>query len=622
MKYPVIGIESITGFTDSIIGETTDRTVKREFRYTLDAVNYTEWIPLTVDNVTNIPIQSNYYFQSEFRYTRTGTDNTDLITFNWVRLDYTTTVECKSTHYFDVSIYKYFFDCFSHEKIKGWCVSVLKKLYHPGILPNLMTRGSSRNRNQEDRDFIDFWSTISCFFSLIVNHARAFSNIYDDKRLLKRYLQQQDITIQNNQELTQLQYLTRNLYREVSHRGSINIFKKSTTTPNGEFLRLIQYDDRVDEFIFESAYYIWNLDVHSPIYKGIHPEQAFKAYSRNIDLSKYPLINSDKISIQLEGDEEVIKIQGVLDETKAGIGFVDPSNLTESEISKLFNIDPRLSYELSFMVRGNARFTVKGYGYSSALTTTHPTSISPIGYGNSAITQQKVVDNGEWYWVRVILHSFDQLATNDPEIKDTSLGVGNNLRIPRIMCKAGFEITIDRTGMINQEPTVSNVEVSIEAGQSKIITYADISADFQDIEGNNYNAIRIDDVTVSETGNLYHNGVAVSVFPHNVSIEDIINEKLVYIDNSPDVSNFDIDITFTPLDDYPGISSDEDFLLIKNINFKLLKRDYDIGVVNGIPLIETWMIDRSGKSKSDTDTFIKNTLIPYNILNYNNLINE
>lgn len=622
MSSPIIGIDRFTGFTDEVVGETLHRTLRREFRYTLDAVNYTGWMPLDGTNVTTIQIQPNYYFQAEYRYTRTGSTSGGLIIFNWVRLDYETSVDCIKSHYFDLSIYKYFYDCMDHNDIKSWCVNVLKKLYFPGVLPISMTRGENRNRNQEDRDFIDFWSTISCYFSLVVNYARSFGKIFTDHRLLRRFLQQQDLIVGARESLEDLQYLARNTYSEFSKRGTIHISEVNENKPDGELLRLIQYDSRIDEFIFESSYYLWNLDEHSPMYKGIYPTQCFKGYSKGeIELANYPIINPTKVSLVPEGYETVMKITGVENGEVAGIGFDNPNTPTVDDIGFLFNVDARLTYELSFMVRGNARFSVRGYGYSSAITKAHPTLIVPEGIGNTAILQQRVVDNGEWYWVRVLFYSFDELSTGTPDMRQTSLGVGNNLRIPRIMVKAGFEISVDRRTLIHQNPTVSNMHIEMIAGQSRVIQLSDLNQDFNDMDGEVLYAVTINSVDPNPTGGLFLDGTEV-VTPQDISLVDVVAQKLVYVDSSPDNTNIYIEIKFTPITGSPRDSLDNDYLLIKNINFKLAKREYGIGVTNGIPLVETWMVNRSGRSKGEIHSTISNSLIPYNMLNYNNLIDE
>lgn len=628
MDFPVDGINSLTGFTEGVEGETVDRFFNREFRYAIDAINFTDWIDLNNTNLQSIPIETTDFFQAEFRYTRAGTDNTGLLTFNWVRLNYTTTLECRDHPYFDKSIFKYFFECPEEEDIRTWCISVLRKLYFPGIVPLTLIRNENRNLNKEDKDYIAFWKTVACLFSIIVNYGRSFEKLNTDQRLMSRYLENQDIIVSKDQTIEDLQYLMNNLYDEIRQRGTVNIASKKDISNgkyvDGELLRLIEYDDRCDELIFDITRLGWILDIHSPMYRGIAQDHAIKGYetSNVLSLSNYPLINGDKVSIIDESGEKIIKITGVADNTKAGIGFVDFANPTLNEKGFLFNIDPFLDYEISFMVRGDAPFTVGAYGYNLALVSTNPDTINPLNNTNFAIVKQKVPIEGDWFWVRVILFNNNQVSSLSSEVRNTSLGLGNNLRLPSSLCKAAFEITLDRTTGSNQDPTVSDHSIGIKAGNSRVITVDDIKQSYQDIEGDPYYAIRITGLTNFNTAELLLNGVSIQPIdlPLEVTIEDIALGKLVFSEQGPLSNDYTASIVFTPLDNQPIQSTVNDILYLKNIKFKLLNRDYGICPVNGIHLAEGWLKNRSGKDNRVIDSVIRNSLIPYNVSSYNNYL--
>jgi len=51
---PVIGIQSISGYTDVVLNETGARFFTREFRFSRNGVTYSDWIVLIDANLINV----------------------------------------------------------------------------------------------------------------------------------------------------------------------------------------------------------------------------------------------------------------------------------------------------------------------------------------------------------------------------------------------------------------------------------------------------------------------------------------------------------------------------------------------------------------------------------------
>lgn len=645
MEYPIKGIEAITGYTEGTTGVTGTRLFGRDFRYTLDGINFTEWITLTELNLQAIPIAPEHEFQAQFRYTREGTDDTGNLTFKWLRLDYDTTVNCAvGGSYFDGSIFSYFLDCACEDiQTKKWAINVLNKVYKPGVVSKSMTRGENRNLNFEDEDYIAFWNTVTCFFAMHVNYARGFEQLPNDQRLLLAYLTNQAYIPNRDQSVADLQEVMKNIYAYMRHRGtpSIGNLKSRGATIDGELPNLVQYDEVRDEFLLDYSKLIWQLDRHSPMYKGIDLYHCRKSYQRSINdlgetgLDNYPIlpngttevVNTGDIlsltpSIDGSADENVIRISGVLDGQKGGIGFVDGANPTDLERETLTSVDPRLTYEISFLAKGAAPFSVGAYGFSSSGAQAAVDTVSPGVQTNYAITKQKLANPSQWYYVRVLIQPGGAPFTGEEK---TSLGIGWNLRMPEIVTKLGFEISVDRTdSSSNQDPTVLDNTISIQDSDLRILRVEDFINGLNDVEGDPPTAIRIDGISVASGtgtyGALTWDGVNIQeTLPQTIPLEDIANELLTYKDTAGDVPQ-DIEIDFQVLDNQPQPTSDFATLLIKDVTFKLATRPYGVGVVNGVNLVETWVRNRSGRAEDEINQIIKQSLLPYNVRNKNNFL--
>lgn len=463
---PITGLSAISGYTEMVSGETGTRLFDRYFRYSLDGINWTINIPLSNSNLSAIPIDPTYDFFIEYKYVRIGADTTGLLVFDSVNLDGTYVAkDCGIV--FDQSVFKYFFDCCCNEDTLKWCVNVLEKVYRPGIVARSLIRGENENANQEDRDYIDFWRSISCYFGLFVSYARKFETIPTNRTLLLIYLKQRGVYVCEDMSLSELNYIMSNFWDEMRHRGTALIAIKNGELVNGtpkpvdgELLRLVCYDDSCDEFLFGISEFNrigWVVNEWSPMWQGITDQNQFiKLFEKNksvIDLSNYPLLNAGNVSIVNDTvpDTIITSPVGTMEIAvppagqKAGIGFTTP------DFDKSSNIDPGLSYELSFYVKsisGLPKISVGLFGYGTANTVKdlRDVKISAImPPSNDMIVEELIPTVGVWYHVRCILHPSTHLYNTDVEITTPSFGVGNNLKSTDNVCKIIPEIVLDNT---------------------------------------------------------------------------------------------------------------------------------------------------------------------------------
>lgn len=374
-EVPIIGIVTLLSFVDITTGEVGGKYFNKTFRYSVDGVNFSDYILLTDENIQGIEINATDTLIIEYVYQRSGIDESGSLTFDSVTLE-GQFVEVICGEAYQRSMFNDYFNCNNLCSL-NWSINVLEKLYKKGILPNYIERGSS-DSNLQDRDFIDFWRSITHYFGLFVCLARTFGEFYSNEDLLKNYLEQRNLFFCNTTDYQSLYYLMQKYYDEVRQRGTIQIIKEKNVTDfigdtdcdesvsvsqslsqsqeeegnkyvDGELLRLICYDI-TDEFLFnlcKSHKIGWNVGNSSPLYTGLSDQNNInKSYedSQDIeDLSKYPLINESNCSLAIDGDKQTLLISNVLSGEVAGVGALD--------FSKAIKIDPQLDYEITFVVK-------------------------------------------------------------------------------------------------------------------------------------------------------------------------------------------------------------------------------------------------------------------------------
>lgn len=472
-EIPVVGIDELTSFSDSVSGETGTRFFIKYFRYSIDSINFTDWIELTDLNLADVSVSLFDLFFIEYKYERGGSDTSGLLTFNSISLVGTYSEEEISDGYKN-SIFYDLIGAFYDIDILTWYTNVLRKFYDYGIVPKFIER---KNFDYElDRDYIDFWRVSCRFFATIVSFARKLENFKDNEELLKKYLSQRGLYFCNEDTLySELLYLMRNYYDEIRQRGTQQIYKKKGTVlgsddledfsvsfsysesvsdlpdsalptkqVNGELLRLICYNSLCDEFIFNlrrREHFGWIIGSHSPLFRGLtYSLGVNKAYEQSrdiIDLDLYPLRRPEYITRYFEDNKWSIRISNIPYLNSSGIG--QPGNSVSSYEDYLINVDPSLDYEITFWVKSNNlvnnfTFGCRAYdrfGNENSLVSV----VSGLDTDDKFFQKTTLSKEDTWYFVRGIIYNKDKELL-DTDLGSTNLGIGENLKFTNLdQCK-------------------------------------------------------------------------------------------------------------------------------------------------------------------------------------------
>jgi len=83
---PIYGVIRLQSFTDTTVGETTDRYFYKEFSFSTDGIIFSDWVELTDSNLEKLEVEPKNSLYINYRYTRTGSDSTGDLIFNDVVL--------------------------------------------------------------------------------------------------------------------------------------------------------------------------------------------------------------------------------------------------------------------------------------------------------------------------------------------------------------------------------------------------------------------------------------------------------------------------------------------------------------------------------------------------------
>lgn len=424
---PIMGVTTVSGYTDELLGVTGTRFFTKEFKYSTNGITYSDWLELSDAVLQNTFIAETDIFAIQYRYTRVGTDTTGILTFISISL-LGEIVEVPNPKIFTDLYFNKFFN-YNDSSVLNWSLNVLDKLYKRGIIANYMDRGEVTN--EEDDDYLALFGALTHFFAILVRYAREFRDFTLNESLLFEYLKQKNIFLCDDISLSDLQDILSNLYLNFLERGT-NVITKATgvdgRTFDGELLRLLCKDD-LDEFLFgliETEKTIWNINNNSPLYKGTKAAvNLIKAYEFEQDvqvLVNYPLIESSYITKYTDTPKEVIRILNAAGTVVSGIG--DAENQ-----SKLILIDSRVSYEITFQVEqailgDYLHLKVNLYDKDEVLLTDSPISAIDGSLTSLAIDDESLNKNDEYYLIRVIL--FNNIAVFDAK-HSLDIGFGNHL---------------------------------------------------------------------------------------------------------------------------------------------------------------------------------------------------
>jgi len=437
---PVVGIISLSSFMDTTVGETGSVYFTKTFRYSTNAgLTWSSWLDLTTINIQNIVIERVDYFIIEYRYKKVGVPDTlefDNVTLqgNFSPLTYPV---------FDSMV---FHDYFTPNDINvlRWAINVLEKLYKDGVIAKYI----QRNRGTDDKDFVSYWFTITHFFAILVYYARGFEHIPNSIRLMKEFVKGRDLYMRGNPDVEELYYVYNNYIAEIQKRGSEEIYL-SDADSDGELLRLLDYIE-IDEFLFAfttCGELGWCIGQSSPLYDGAdNIANLIKGYEFTedvVDLSKYPLINEDCISL-VSG---AIQITNVPDGEVAGIGLstvqiveggystylFDDTPLSDDtylsgeafiyyeggigidliypeDLEKAVVIDSSLAYEVSFRVEKSEGVPDLTFGVSvfdANRESAYTERITDNFIDNRFFSVKTLNKTGTEYWVRGVIHAYN-----------------------------------------------------------------------------------------------------------------------------------------------------------------------------------------------------------------------
>lgn len=462
-QVPIVGLLALTDFTDVVVGETATKFFNKTFRYSVDGINWSPWVPLTTANVQAIVVNPTSAFMVEYRYQRIGTDPAGDLQFNSVTLE-GSQADIKCGPIFDDSVFAQFFNCVDIDVMR-WCLNVLEKMYVTGIVPQFITRGDTSNLNGVDQDYLDFWRSIACYFALFVKYARTFESYQNNEFILAKYLENRGLFLCDDTSHQDLLHLMNNFWDEMRHRGlPLMLIPKGAPTSNnvvkqvdGELLRLLCHE-MCDEFVFSYTApqnMGWTVQSSSPLFTGMYAHHnAHKGYDKGgqnlseipypIDLTQYPLDNGGLVSVENQVDRQGNPIKAIqiapTGGLKAGIGPASGGyNIDQQTREMGIVFDPCTDYEITFMVKYSGEVTMDFAFYSYVHDGINPLTmyradgtLNPPAIANHFLYEYDLFFNllpDTWYLMRGIVYGvFSPLRHDNAKYLDSAPGIGWNLK--------------------------------------------------------------------------------------------------------------------------------------------------------------------------------------------------
>lgn len=423
---PAVGIFALNTFLDDTINETATRYFEKFFRYSVDGgLNWSNWEDLTSINIQNIEVRRINIFVIEYRYTRSGTDDTEEIGVNSVKVSGTST--SLESPIFARQFFFRFFDI-NDPNVLGWALNVLEKLYERGILPDYIDRNNSEyNPLIEDEDFLAYWGTVTHFFAIFVYYARKFEEITTTPELIYQFLDNLGLFLNTNITDTHLLYLIDNYLEEFKKRGTGKIRDLGNeNTPMGELRRLITFV-APDEFLLELLEPHatgWCIGKSSPTFnytrhcmnliKGYEIERGFS------DLANYP--------ISTIGSVEIIDSELVITPTQNTI-----TGIYSVDNDKYIEIDDLVDYEIIVRARQDGIIDeCLNFGclcQSETRAELSLISLSDLSNSNFFFESKGLHKAEQEYEIRGVIHGKQfNFAGINPDDFSLNIGFGSNLK--------------------------------------------------------------------------------------------------------------------------------------------------------------------------------------------------
>ena len=301
-----------------------------------------------------------------------------------------------------------------------------------------------------------------------------------------------------------ISYITKDLAPATQ---SSNIFKYY----DGEFLRLICYNNNCDEFLYlviPLKYSGWNLGNSSPMYRGLRPlyensiikcfENSFNA----IDINKYVPQNPNNISIltgqTLNLGNEVIANCSVIQMTSmSAIGMNGDFLSTQAAA---VSVSPSLNYEISFWFKQSQvspTMILSVHNYNCDFSVEYPLTDITTGLQSNTLLNQvdvPVAESNVWYFARFIIYGAQQKPLIGVQPR-TSLSVGTNLIMDQNVKKLNMKlINHSNTGSILQ---IYNLKVKLcnTIESSCFLDTASLLRVFLKNNNKNYSTNKIQDIS-------------------------------------------------------------------------------------------------------------------------------
>lgn len=227
---PMLNIQTVISYADSVTGETSLRLFQRDFQYSLDGgVTYSDWFNLNGGNIANIAninelLQTNFHqLVILFKFTRIGTDPTGELRINSISVNGTA---MQRGSVFLVSQKSLFKDVvFNNINVLNLMINLAQKMYEFGIIPAYLTRKEDESGFMSDEAYIDFWQAIAYFYAVITVDSIKFENVYWRRPLICEFLKERHIFLCDCTDMVEMQLIAQNYYTEIRVRGTEEIFK-------------------------------------------------------------------------------------------------------------------------------------------------------------------------------------------------------------------------------------------------------------------------------------------------------------------------------------------------------------------------------------------------------------
>lgn len=275
-EVPIIGLVALLSFTSDTENETITDYFSKSFQYSVDGINFSDWLPLTTENVIAITPVPNRPFKANYRYERVGNGSTPLV-FNNVFLS-GDLIDITCGPYFKRSVFSENFSCTDTEAI-GWALNVCEKIYRGNVMPSYLEREEYKDQ------YVALIYSMTLLFGFIVKQLRISTDL-SRPGVAKFFLENYGNIVGENQTEEQIVYILSHVWKDFFNRGTNEIFKRTDGSGtgrivDGEFLRLIEcsFDQY---FLVGYVPYSWILGKTSPSCYNLVDESLYlNTYSGN-----------------------------------------------------------------------------------------------------------------------------------------------------------------------------------------------------------------------------------------------------------------------------------------------------------------------------------------------------